>query len=287
MKKIMKVRGKETHYLDYGSSNAPAVLFLHGFPESSLLWNEVALEVQKAGYRAIAPDLPGFGQSEAFDEPSTWERYMEFVSDFVTELSIGKFHLVTHDWGVLIGTRWACTHSLQLQSLVISDATFSPDYVWHKDAQIIRSPGGGEQWVASLQNKPVFEGFMKKSVPNVSKLIVEDFYELFSNPFNAKVTLDLYRSGEMQKLEMYRGHLAESLSFPVSIIFGEQDTYIHPDFGIKLKDEELPHASLHIIPAVGHFTPLEAPKEYGSLLTQHLNQYKVFECGSYNLPLTK
>ncbi|MFA9558989.1 alpha/beta fold hydrolase [Evansella sp. AB-rgal1] len=276
MKKIMKVRGKETHYLDYGSSDAPAVLFLHGFPESSLLWNEVALVVQKAGYRAIAPDLPGFGQSVAFDEPSTWERYMEFLSDFVAELSIEQFHLVTHDWGVLIGTRWACTHSLQLRSLVISDATFSPDYVWHKDAQIIRSPGEGEQWVAFLQNKPVFDGFMKKSIPNMSQAIVEDFYKLFSDPLNEEVTLDLYRSGEMQKLEMYRGHLAEFLSLPVTIIFGEHDTYIHPEFGLKLKKEELPHASFHIIPEVGHFTPLEAPKEYGSLLTQHLNQISGF-----------
>jgi haloalkane dehalogenase len=55
------------------------VLFLHGFPASSLLWKKAALAVQNAGYRAIAPDLPGFGQSEAFDEPSTWERYMQFV----------------------------------------------------------------------------------------------------------------------------------------------------------------------------------------------------------------
>ncbi|WP_019415371.1 alpha/beta fold hydrolase [Paenisporosarcina sp. TG20] len=272
MKKLMTVRGKETYYLDYGSSNAPAVLFLHGFPESSLLWSEAALVVQKAGYRAIAPDLPGFGQSVAFDEPSTWERYMEFISDFVAELSIEQFHLVTHDWGVLIGTRWACTHPGRVRSLVISDGTFSPDYVWHKDAQIIRSNGGGEQWVAFLQNKTVFDGFMKKSVPNVSQAIVGDFYELFSGPLNEKVTLDLYRSGDMQKLEMYRGNLAESLSIPITIIFGENDTYIYPEFGLKLKNEELPHASFHIIPEVGHFTPLEAPKEYGSLLTQHFNQ---------------
>jgi len=78
-KNIITVRGKETRYLDFGNFDAPAVLFLHGFPASSLLWKTAALAVQNAGYRAIAPDLPGFGQSEAFDEPSTWERYMQFV----------------------------------------------------------------------------------------------------------------------------------------------------------------------------------------------------------------
>lgn len=274
-KNIITVRGKETHYLDVGNSNAPAVLFLHGFPESSLLWKEAALAVQEAGYRAIAPDLPGFGQSEAFDEPSTWERYMEFISDFTAELSIEQFHLVTHDWGVLIGTRWACTYPERVQSLIISDATFSPDFEWHKDALIIRSLAGGEQWVAYLQNRPVFEGFMKKSVPDVSQEIIDDFYNLFSDPGKGKVTLELYRSGDMNKLEIYRGRLAELLSMPITIIFGEHDTYILPDLGLKLKQEELHQASYHIIPRVGHFTPLEAPTEFITILTDHLNREKV------------
>ncbi|MFZ3591258.1 alpha/beta fold hydrolase [Bacillus sp. DJP31] len=270
-KKGITVRGKETYYLDSGKLDSPTVLFLHGFPESSLLWEEAMMALQKDGYRAIAPDLPGFGQSESFDEPSTWERYMEFISDFTAELAIEQFHLVTHDWGVLIGTRWACIHPERVQSLIISDATFSPDYLWHKDALSIRSPFGGEQWVAYLQNKPVFKGFMEKSVPNVSQAIVEDFYQLFSNPSKGKIILELYRSGDMEKLETYRGRLAEVLSMPITIIFGEHDSYIHPEYGLKLKNEELPHASYHLIPGVGHFTPLEANKEFIAILTQHLN----------------
>lgn len=237
-----------------------------------MLWADAALAVQNAGYRAIAPDLPGFGQSEAFDEPSTWERYMEFISDFSAEIAIEHFHLVTHDWGVLIGSRWACMNPGRVQSLVISDATFSPDFIMHKDALIIRSLGGGEQWVAYLQNKPVFEGFMKKSVPHVSQAIVNDFYELFADPIKDKITLELYRSGDMEKLEIYRGRLAEFLSMPVTIIFGENDSYIHPHLGLKLKNEELPHASYHIIPGIGHFTPLEAQTEFILILAQHLNQ---------------
>jgi haloalkane dehalogenase len=199
---------------------------------------------------------------------------MEFISDFTAELSIEKFHLVTHDWGVLIGTRWACTYPGRVQSLIISDATFSPDFEWHKDALIIRSLVGGEQWVAYLQSKPVFEGFMKKSVPHVTQAIIDDFYNLFSDPNKNKVTLELYRSGDMNKLEIYRGRLADLLSMPITIIFGEHDSYIHPELGLKLKQEELHHAFYHIIPGVGHFTPMEAPTEFITILTHHLNQEK-------------
>lgn len=269
-KKCLTIRGREVYFLDDGLINAPAVLFLHGFPESSLLWGEIVTSVQKAGYRAIAPDLPGFGQSEAFNEPSTWERYMEFISDFSEELSLEQFHLVTHDWGSLIGTRWACSNPERVQSLIIADATFSPDFVWHKDALIMRSFGGGEQFIEYLKNKSVFEGFIKKSVPNLSQAIVEDFYKLFSDPTRINIALELYRSGDMDKLEIYRGRLAEFLSMPVSIIFGEHDTYILPEYGRKLKDEELHHANYHIIPGAGHFTPLEAPNEFIAILTKHL-----------------
>lgn len=269
-KKCLTIRGKEVYFLDDGLINAPAVLFLHGFPESSLLWGEIVTSVQKAGYRAIAPDLPGFGQSEAFNEPSTWERYMEFISDFIEELSLEQFHLVTHDWGSLIGSRWACSNPELVRSLIIADATYSPDFVWHKDALIMRSLGGGEQFIEYLKNKSVFEGFIKKSIPNISQAIVEDFYKLFSDPTRIKIALELYRSGDMDKLEVYRGRLAEFLSMPVSIIFGEHDSYILPEYGRKLKEEELHHAYFHIIPGAGHFTPLEAPNEFVAILTKHL-----------------
>lgn len=269
-KKCLTIRGKEVYFLDDGLINAPAVLFLHGFPESSLLWGEIVTSVQKAGYRAIAPDLPGFGQSEAFNEPSTWERYMEFISDFIEELSLEQFHLVTHDWGSLIGSRWACSNPERVRSLIIADATYSPDFVWHKDALIMRSLGGGEQFIEYLKNKSVFEGFIKKSIPNISQAIVEDFYKLFSDPTRIKIALELYRSGDMDKLEVYRGRLAEFLSMPVSIIFGEHDSYILPEYGRKLKEEELHHAYFHIIPGAGHFTPLEAPNEFVAILTKHL-----------------
>lgn len=269
-KKSILVNGKKTFFLDFGNADAPVILFLHGFPESSLLWTEVALEISKLGYRAIAPDLPGFGQSEAFDEVSTWERYMEFMNDFTSELSINQFHLVTHDWGALIGTWWACNHSERVISLIISDATFSPDFIWHKDATIIRTEGAGEKWVSYFAKRPVFEGFLKQAIPTISTTIMEDFYRLYSDPIKTQITLELYRSGDMSKLEMYRGCLAQFLQMPITIIFGEHDQYIRPELGLKLKNEELHHASYHLIREVGHFTPLEAPSQFISLVTAHL-----------------
>ena len=82
---------------------------LHGFPESSYMWEGVMPAVADAGWRAVAPDFAGFGDSEP-DPPGTWERHIEAVERFRRELGIERCVPVVHDWGGLIGMRWACEH---------------------------------------------------------------------------------------------------------------------------------------------------------------------------------
>src|SRR4249920_1182630 len=87
---------------------APA-LCLHGFPETSYMWRSVLSALADAGRRAIAPDLPGFGDSPP-DLPGTWERHNEALERFRRELGLERVALLVHDWGGLVGLRWACEH---------------------------------------------------------------------------------------------------------------------------------------------------------------------------------
>jgi len=57
----------------------------------------------------IAPDLAGFGDSPP-DPPGTWERHVESLQRLHTALELGRVVLIVHDWGSLIGLRWACDH---------------------------------------------------------------------------------------------------------------------------------------------------------------------------------
>ena len=78
-------------YRDSGVEGAPAVLLLHGYPESSYMWREVLPALAQAGRRGLAPDLPGFGDSDP-DPPGTWERHMEAVDRFATARMAERFH---------------------------------------------------------------------------------------------------------------------------------------------------------------------------------------------------
>src|SRR3954467_4117727 len=77
------------------------ILFLHGFPTSSYLWRNVLPQAAEAGWGAVPPDLPGFGDSPA-DLPGTWHRQVEHVERFRQALGLDTVALGVHDWGGLI-----------------------------------------------------------------------------------------------------------------------------------------------------------------------------------------
>ncbi len=108
-------------HLDVGDG-AP-VLFMHGEPTWSFLWRHVIPSVRDAGYRCIAPDLPGFGRS---DKPVdigwyTYDRHVESILALVDELDLREATVVVHDWGGPIGLRVAVERPERFSRIVVLD----------------------------------------------------------------------------------------------------------------------------------------------------------------------
>ena len=100
----MLVNGLSLNVLDEGEGT-PVVL-LHGFPDSSHLWRNQIPALVAAGFRAIAPDLRGFGESDKPQEVDAY-RLSTIAGDIVAildELGIERAHVVGHDWGA--GLAW-------------------------------------------------------------------------------------------------------------------------------------------------------------------------------------
>jgi len=140
-------------YREEGPADGPPALLVHGYPESSYMWHDALPALGEAGMRAIAPDLAGYGDSEP-DPPGTWERHVESLQRLVDSLELSRVAVVTHDWGVLIGLRWACDHPASVTALVISDGGFFADRRWHDLANVMRTPGDGERLVQSYEREP-------------------------------------------------------------------------------------------------------------------------------------
>ncbi|MFE8072243.1 haloalkane dehalogenase [Marinobacteraceae bacterium S3BR75-40.1] len=115
------------HYLDEGPRDGKVVLLMHGEPSWCYLYRKMIPIITAAGYRAIAPDLIGFGRS---DKPAdrndyTYARHVTWMQSFLDQLDLQDINLVCQDWGGLIGLRLVAENPDRFRSVVAAN-TFLP-----------------------------------------------------------------------------------------------------------------------------------------------------------------
>jgi haloalkane dehalogenase len=113
--------GLRLAHLDEGEG--PPVVFFHGEPTWSFWWRKVIPPVREAGFRCIAPDLPGFGRS---DKPTdlawyTYDRHTASMAALFEALDLTAATVVVHDWGGPIGLRVATEHANRIKRIIILD----------------------------------------------------------------------------------------------------------------------------------------------------------------------
>jgi haloalkane dehalogenase len=119
-----------------------------------------------------------------------------------------------------------------------------------------------------MSDDPQAQTEMRKTIPNIADETLEDFFRVFRTPESSKVILDLYRSGNIEKVKSYDQKLNQ-IKIPVTIIWGEKDPYIPFEFAYKLQKEGFPHAQVHIIQNAGHFIQIEVPDKVNAYIQQH------------------
>lgn len=116
----IRVGDTELHYLSAGTPGRKLVLFLHGFPESSLAWKDY-FPAFSDEYYVVAPDLRGFGESTVYGAVRAyeWERLVEDIHGLVTGLGYRQAYVVGHDWGGSVGWLLAIQSPELVEKLVV------------------------------------------------------------------------------------------------------------------------------------------------------------------------
>jgi haloalkane dehalogenase len=255
-------------YREAGPADGPHTLLIHGFPQSSYMWRDTLPAVAAAGWHAVAPDLAGFGDSPV-DPPGTWERHVETLERFRAELGIESCVPVMHDWGGLIGLRWACEHPDAITGLAISSSGFFPDGKWHGMAEALRTPGVGEQALAGL-DRDGFGALLRASSQAFGAPAIDEYWKALADEPHRRNALELYRSGDFEKLAGYR--LAD-LNVPVLLLWGESDEFA-PLAGAHRFQRELPKTELVVVEGAGHFVWDEQPERCGAALAAFLGSLR-------------
>jgi haloalkane dehalogenase len=138
------------HYVDEGPRHGAVVLMLHGEPTWSYLYRKMIPGIVAAGFRAIAPDLIGFGKSDKPTERSdyTYARHVGWMWAFIQELALRDINLMCQDWGSLIGLRVVGEHPEFFARILVANGGMPTGDQKMSDAFL--------GWLEFSQKTPVF-----------------------------------------------------------------------------------------------------------------------------------
>jgi pimeloyl-ACP methyl ester carboxylesterase len=112
--------GPELSFITAGEASKPAVLLLHGSPSSARMFRDVIPELLQAAY-VVAPDLPGFGESDVLKSPS-FPAFGEAILELLDRLSIGSRYIYLHDYGAPVGFHIAMQAPERVLGLIVQNA---------------------------------------------------------------------------------------------------------------------------------------------------------------------
>jgi pimeloyl-ACP methyl ester carboxylesterase len=263
--------GTSTRLVEAGpAETTAAVVFVHGNPGSADDWEPLAGAVGTTGLRAVAFDLPDFGETVA---PAGFEHsvfgYAAFVEAALAALGIERVHLVVHDFGGPIGLAWAAGHAERIASLTLLDIGILPGYRWHRLARIWRTPLLGELFQATATRR-AFRTMIDRSEPRgLPRPFVERMYDHYDRR-TRRAVLKLYRATDEPGAPDPRLVAAlKSADPPALVIWGGADAYLPSSYADRQR-EFLPRAEVHVLPHSGHWPFADDPAAVERLLLAFL-----------------
>ena len=273
-----------------GAEDAPAVILLHGFPESHRTWREVAPRLEDS-FRLIMPDQRGFAGS---DRPQEVEAYKTdtLINDIFAladTLGLESFALVGHDWGGAISWPAALLGDPRLKKLAIVNAPhpviFQKSVIEDADqraaSQYITAfrTQGFETAIEAMGYRTFFEKTFARHV-DLSKMPESEKQQYiadWSQPGALTSMLNWYRAGKMVvpppgltvPLPDWLLKAFPKVQVPTLVVWGMKDTALLPIQLVGL-DELVEDLRIVRLPEAGHFAPWEAPDEVAEALRDFL-----------------
>jgi pimeloyl-ACP methyl ester carboxylesterase len=271
---IAVLGGLRTRVLEAGpAEDEEAVVFLHGHPGSAEDWTDL---LSRAGSfaRAVALDLPGFGEAEKLRPGKAWDysagSYTVFLAAALRELEIRRAHLVMHDLGG-IGLLWGVIDPDAFASAVIIDTGVLIGFRWHPAARLYRAPVVGEL-MALLTNRRGFRAVLRLYNPQPRELpahFVERWYDRYE--LNSRLAaLNFYRATPAPAFERLREPLRR-LDRPALVVWGRHDPAV-PVEQAERQRESFPSAEVVVFEDSGHWPYLDDPERAAEAIVPFLRR---------------
>jgi pimeloyl-ACP methyl ester carboxylesterase len=271
------VDGVGIFYREAGPKDAPTIVLLHGFPSSSREFDTL-IPVLATRYHLVAPDFPGFGQSEAPPPSSyayTFDHLATTMNDLLDQLKISKCAFYLHDYGGPVGFRMLLAHPEQVQALIIQNANAYKEGLGAKWTAI------AQYWADPKAHPEVFDTFVSQAATEQRHTLGTSHPDRYNPDTWTDEYAHLSRVGQREiqadLLYDYRTNVSSYPAWqawlrahkpPTLVVWGRNDpSFIAP--GAEAYKRDLPDAEIHLLEA-GHFALDEKNDEIARLMLAFL-----------------
>ena len=279
--KFEQVGDVKVFYREAGDPGAPAVLLLHGYAASSFMYrNLIPMLADK--YHVIAPDLPGFGFTEAPPRGQyayTFEQLAKTIDQFTVQLKLDRYAMQVFDYGAPIGWRLAVAHPERVSAIISQNgnayeeglgAGWAPiQKYWNEPSQANRDALREFPTPASIQWQ-YLEGVPDHTLVAPDAIALESY--LVSRPGNADVQLDLLLdyASNVQKYPEFQAYFRKYQP-PLLAVWGKNDPFFLPA-GAEAWKRDIPSADVRFYDT-GHLALETHGVEIGAVIRAFLDEH--------------
>ena len=275
------VDGSRIFYREAGSKTAPTILLLHGFPASSHMFRNL-IPTLADRYHVIAPDLPGFGFSDAPDSKRfryTFEHLAKVIGSFTQTIGLERYAIYIFDYGAPVGLRLALAHPERITAIISQNGNAYEEGLsqgWNPIQKYWKEP--------TAENRAALREFLK---PEATKsqylygvqdqtLVAPEAYELDSallaRPGNDEIQLDLFLdyASNVALYPKFQAYLRTKRP-PLLAVWGKNDPFFLPPGAEAFKRDD-PNAEVHFYDS-GHFALETHVEEIAATIHEFLDRH--------------
>ncbi len=270
-----KVDSRNVFYREAGASGAPKLLLLHGFPTAGHMFRDL-IPLLADRFHIVAPDLPGFGNSDMPDKANTFDQIAETIDRFTETIGFDRYAIYVFDYGAPTGFRLAVKHPERITAIISQNGNAYEEGLsdgWNPIQAYWKDP--------SQANREALRAFLKPEsiawqythgVPDPTSVspdgyTLDSFYTL--RPGVADVQLDLFGDYK-SNVALYPTfqHYFRTHKPPFLAAWGKNDPFFLPP-GAEAFKRDIPNATVRFYDT-GHFALETHASEIASAIREFL-----------------
>jgi pimeloyl-ACP methyl ester carboxylesterase len=275
-----EVEGMNIFYREAGPKTAPHLLLLHGFPTSSHMFRNL-LPALADRYHVIAPDLPGFGFSDAPDRGKfhyTFENLAKVVEAFTQKIGLDRFAIYVFDYGAPVGLRLALAHPERITAIISQNGNAYEEGLsegWNPIQKYWKEP--------TPENRAALREFLKPEatkwqyvhgVQDESQVAPESYVldsALLARAGNDEIQLDLFLdyASNVALYPKFQEYF-RTKQIPLLAVWGQNDPFFLPP-GAEAFKRDNPNAEVHFY-KTGHFALETHAAEIANVIRDFLSR---------------